>query len=346
MAIAEGRRLGGFLCPYAERTYGALRLPEITLSGFSRSVFRLFSIVCFARLYFVVGCFRVVSGCARSFRSFGRFRPIGAFPVIHALFSRLFRMPQIPVLSDSQPPECPQDEASDGGGQRQPTAGLPSPPAGSGRDDAAGRADDSRHNGRYVCRCAMFGHPVVAVACEGETKPGRGRCRFCGCLAGTAGCLGIFGIFGACRKRRGRLAVFPERGERSGSISGVGGCCRRFGCRWRFRCCCCWCCRRFRCLCYCLYRRVCRLRGHLPALRFDAENAVEDMASFAAEQHHVARLQGLTSGRKAVGVGICGGVGGGFVSRESVLLSGGCRRFGISGVSGDRSQYCDVAFAA
>ena len=285
-------------------------------------------------------------------------------------------MPQIPVLSDSQPPECPQDEASDGGGQCQPTAGLPSPPAGSGGDDAAGRADDSRHNGRYVCCCAMFGHPVVAVACEGETKPGRGRCRFCGCLAGIAGRLGIFGIFGACRKRRGRLAVFPERGERSGSISGVGGCCRsccrrfhccgrwycrRFGCRWRrgcfcccrWRCCCrrlccCgrWCCRRFRCLCYCLYRRVCRLRGHLPALRFDAENAVEDMASFAAEQHHVARLQGLTSGRKAVGVGICGGVGGGFVSRESVLLSGGCRRFGISGVSGDRSQYCDVAFAA
>lgn len=270
-------------------------------------------------------------------------------------------MPQIPVLSDSQPPECPQDEASDGGGQCQPTAGLPPPPAGSGGDDAAGRADDSRHNGRYVCRCAMFGHPVVAVACEGETKPGRGRCRFCGCLAGTAGCLGIFGIFGACRKRRGRLAVFPERGERSGSISGVGGCCRRSCCRWRrgcfcccrWRCCCrrlccCghWCCRRFPCLCYCLYRRVCRLRGHLPALRFDAENAVEDMASFAAEQHHVARLQGLTSGRKAVGVGICGGVGGGFVSRESVLLSGGCRRFGISGVSGDRSQYCDVAFAA
>lgn len=375
MAIAEGRRLGGFLCPHAERTYGALRLPEITLSGFSRSVFRLFSIVCFARLYYVVGCFRVVSGCARSFRSFGRFRPIGAFPVIRALFSRLFRMPQIPVLSDSQPPECPQDEASDGGGQRQPTAGLPPPPAGSGGDDAAGRADDSRHNGRYVCRCAMFGHPVVAVACEGETKPGRGRCRFCGCLAGTAGCLGIFGIFGACRKRRGRLAVFPERGERSGSISGVGGCCRRsccrrfrccccwycrwycrrFGCRWRrgccrcrFRCCCCWCwyCRRFRCLCYCLYRRVCRLRGHLPALRFDAENAVEDMASFAAEQHHVARLQGLTSGRKAVGVGICGGVRGGFVSREPVLLSGGCCRFGTPGVSGDRGQYRDVAFAA
>ncbi|MFQ7387218.1 MAG: hypothetical protein ACLRM8_06150 [Alistipes sp.] len=57
MAIAEGCRLGGFLCPYAERTYGALRLPEITLSGFSRSVFRLFSIVCFARLYYVVGCF-------------------------------------------------------------------------------------------------------------------------------------------------------------------------------------------------------------------------------------------------------------------------------------------------
>lgn len=287
-------------------------------------------------------------------------------------------MPQIPVLSDSQPPECPQDEASDGGGQCQPTAGLPPPPAGSGGDDAAGRADDSRHNGRYVCCCAMFGHPVVAVACEGETKPGRGRCRFCGCLAGIAGRLGIFGIFGACRKRRCRLAVFSERGERSGSISGVGGRCRRFGCRWRFRCCCCWCCRRFgcrwrrgcfcccrwrcccrrlcccghwccrrfRCLCYCLYRRVCRLRGHLPALRFDAENAVEDMASFAAEQHHVARLQGLTSGRKAVGVGICGGVGGGFVSRESVVLSGGCRRFGISGVSGDRSQYCDVAFAA
>ena len=355
MAIAEGCRLGGFLCPHAERTYGALRLPEITLSGFSRSVFRLFSIVCFARLYYVVGCFCVLSGCVRSFRPIGRKRPKGAFPVIHALFSRLFRMPQIPVLSDSQPPECPQNEASDGGGQCQPTAGLPSPPAGSGGDDAAGRADDSRHNGRYVCRCAMFGHPVVAVACEGETKPGRGRCRFCGCLAGTAGCLGIFGIFGACRKRRGRLAVFPERGERSGSIFGVGGRCRRSCCRWRrgcfcccrWRCCCrrlccCghWCCRRFRCLCYCLYRRVCRLRGHLPALRFDAENAVEDMASFAAEQHHVARLQGLTSGRKAVGVG------GGFVSRESVLLSGGCRRFGISGVSGDRSQYCDVAFAA
>ena len=384
MAIAEGRRLGGFLCPYAERTYGALRLPEITLSGFSRSVFRLFSIVCFARLYFVVGCFCVVSGCALSFRPFGRFRPIGAFPVIHALFSRLFRMPQIPVLSDPQPPERPQDEASDGGGQRQPTAGLSSPPAGSGGDDAAGRADDSRHNGRYVCRCAMFGHPVVAVACEGETKPGRGRCRFCGCLAGIAGRLGIFGIFGACRKRRGRLAGFPERGERSGSISGVGGCCRRsccrwrrgcyygcrwrcccrrfrccgrwycrrFGCRWRrgrcrrFRCCGRWYCRRFRCLCYCLYRRVCRLRGHLPALRFDAENAVEDMASFAAEQHHVARLQGLTSGGKTVGVGICGGVGGGFVSREPVLLSGGCCRFGISGVSGDRGQYRDVAFAA
>ena len=157
--------------------------------------------------------------------------------------------------------------------------------------------------------------------------------------------LGIFGIFGACRKRRGRLAGFPERGERSGSISGVGGRCRRSCCR-RFRCCGRWYCRRFRCLCYCLYRRVCRLRGHLPALRFDAENAVEDMASFAAEQHHVARLQGLTSGGKTVGVGICGGVGGGFVSREPVLLSGGCRRFGISGVSGDRSQYCDVAFAA
>ena len=138
---------------------------------------------------------------------------------------------------------------------------------------------------------------------------------------------------------------FPERGERSGSISGVGGRCRRSCCR-RFRCCGRWYCRRFRCLCYCLYRRVCRLRGHLPALRFDAENAVEDMASFAAEQHHVARLQGLTSGGKTVGVGICGGVGGGFVSREPVLLSGGCRRFGISGVSGDRSQYCDVAFAA
>ena len=345
MAIAEGCRLGGFLCPYAERTYGVLRLPEITLSGFSRSVFRLFSIVCFARLYYVVGCFRVVSGCARSFRPIGRKRPKGAFPVIHALFSRLFRMPQIPVLSDPQPPERPQDEASDGGGQRQPTAGLSSPPAGSGGDDAAGRADDSRHNGRYVCRCAMFGHPVVAVACEGETKPGRGRCRFCGCLAGIAGRLGIFGIFGACRKRRGRLAGFPERGERSGSISGVGGRCRRSCCR-RFRCCGRWYCRRFRCLCYCLYRRVCRLRGHLPALRFDAENAVEDMASFAAEQHHVARLQGLTSGGKTVGVGICGGVGGGFVSREPVLLSGGCRRFGISGVSGDRSQYCDVAFAA
>lgn len=164
MAIAEGCRLGGFLCPYAERTYGALRLPEITLSGFSRSVFRLFSIVCFARLYYVVGCFCVVSGCARSFRPIGRKRPKGAFPVIHALFSRLFRVPQIPVLSDSQPPECPQDEASDGGGQCQPTAGLPSPLAGSGGDDAAGRADDSRHNGRYVCRCAMFGHPVVAVA--------------------------------------------------------------------------------------------------------------------------------------------------------------------------------------
>ena len=41
-----------------------------------------------------------------------------------------------------------------------------------------------------------------------------------------------------------------------------------------------------------------------------------------------------------------GGVGGGFISREPVLLSGGCCRFGISGVSGDRSQYCDVAFAA
>ena len=294
MAIAEGCRLGGFLCPHAERTYGALRLPEITLSGFSRSVFRLFSIVCFARLYYVVGCFCLVSGCARSFRPIGRKRPKGAFPVIHALFSRLFRVPQIPVLSDSQPPECPQDEASDGGGQCQPTAGLPSPLAGSGGDDAAGRADDSRHNGRYVCRCAMFGHPVVAVACEGETKLGRGRCRFCGGLAGIAGRLGIFGIFGACRKRRGRLAVFPERGERSGSISGVGGRCRRFGCRWRrgcfcccrWRCCCrrlccCghWCCRRFPCLCYCLYHRVCRLRGHLPALRFDAENAVEDMAS-------------------------------------------------------------------
>ena len=284
MAIAEGCRLGGFLCPYAERTYGALRLPEITLSGFSRSVFRLFSIVCFARLYYVVGCFCVVSGCARSFRPIGRKRPKGAFPGINALFSRLFRMPQIPGLSDPQPPERPQDEASDGGGQRQPTAGLSSPPAGSGGDDAAGRADDSRHNGRYVCRCAMFGHPVVAVACEGETKPGRGRCRFCGCLAGIAGRLGIFGIFGACRKRRGRLAGFPERGERSGSISGVGGRCRRSCCR-RFRCCGRWYCRRFRCLCYCLYRRVCRLRGHLPALRFDAENAVEDMASFAAEQH-------------------------------------------------------------
>lgn len=127
MAIAEGCRLGGFLCPYAERTYGALRLPEITLSGFSRSVFWLFSIVCFARLYYVVGCFCLVSGCARSFRPIGRKRPKGAFPVIHALFSRLFRVPQIPVLSDSQPPECPQDEASDGGGQCQPTAGLPPP---------------------------------------------------------------------------------------------------------------------------------------------------------------------------------------------------------------------------
>lgn len=137
MAIAEGRRLGGFLCPYAERTYGALRLPEITLSGFSRSVFRLFSIVCFARLYYVVGCFRVVSGCARSFRPIGRKRPKGAFPVIHALFSRLFRVPQIPVLSDSQPPECPQNEASDGGGQCQPTAGLPPPAAGRGEDDTA-----------------------------------------------------------------------------------------------------------------------------------------------------------------------------------------------------------------
>ena len=157
MAIAEGCRLGGFLCPYAERTYGALRLPEITLSGFSRSVFRLFSIVCFARLYYVVGCFCVVSGCARSFRPIGRKRPKGAFPVIHALFSRLFRMPQIPVLSDPQPPERPQDEASDGGGQRQPTAGLSSPPAGSGGDDAAGRADDSRHNGRSVAaQCSVI----------------------------------------------------------------------------------------------------------------------------------------------------------------------------------------------
>ena len=110
MAIAEGCRLGGFLCPHAERTYGALRLPEITLSGFSRSVFRLFSIVCFARLYYVVGCFCVLSGCVRSFRPIGRKRPKGAFPVIHALFSRLFRMPQIPVLSDSQPPECPQKD--------------------------------------------------------------------------------------------------------------------------------------------------------------------------------------------------------------------------------------------
>ena len=81
MAIAEGCRLGGFLCPYAERTYGVLRLPEITLSGFSRSVFRLFSIVCFARLYYVVGCFRVVSGCALSFRPFGRKRPKGAMSV-------------------------------------------------------------------------------------------------------------------------------------------------------------------------------------------------------------------------------------------------------------------------
>lgn len=56
MAIAEGRRLGGFLCPYAERTYGALRLPEITLSGFSRSVFRLFTL-----------CFQDFFGC-RKFR--------------------------------------------------------------------------------------------------------------------------------------------------------------------------------------------------------------------------------------------------------------------------------------
>lgn len=215
MAIAEGCRLGGFLCPYAERTYGALRLPEITLSGFSRSVFRLFSIVCFARLYYVVGCFCVVSGCARSFRPIGRKRPKGAFPVIHALFSRLFRMPQIPVLSDPQPPERPQDEASDGGGQRQPTAGLSSPPAGSGGDDAAGRADDSRHNGRYVCRCAMFGHPVVAVACEGETKPGRGRCRFCGCLAGIAGRLGISEFSG--RAGSGGVALPVSRSAGSGA---------------------------------------------------------------------------------------------------------------------------------
>ena len=47
------------------------------------------------------------------------------------------------------------------------------------------------------------------------------------------------------------------------------------------------------------------------------------------------------SPRSPVRCGECG-----FVSREPVLLSGGCRRFGISGVSGDRSQYCDVAFAA
>ena len=122
-----------FLC----RTYGALRLQEITRPGFSRSVFRLFSALCFARLYFVVGCFRVGSGCVRSFRSFGCFRLIGAFPVIRALFSNLFRMLKIPVLSDSQPPEYPQDEASDAGGQRQPAAGLSPPAAGRGEDDTA-----------------------------------------------------------------------------------------------------------------------------------------------------------------------------------------------------------------
>ena len=378
MAIAERCRLGGFLCPYAERTYGAFALA-------GNNAVRIFP----ERFPVVLDClFCPAVLCRRLFLPRLRLRPIFSanrsetterrFPVIHALFSRLFRMPQIPVLSDPQPPERPQDEASDGGGQRQPTAGLSSPPAGSGGDDAAGRADDSRHNGRYVCRCAMFGHPVVAVACEGETKPGRGRCRFCGCLAGIAGRLGIFGIFGACRKRRVALPVSRSAGSGAGYLRRWRPLptqllsplplllllvlplvlptlrlpmASRLFCRCRSFCCCCcccghWYCRRFRCLCYCLYRRVCRLRGHLPALRFDAENAVEDMASFAAEQHHVARLQGLTSGGKTVGVGICGGVGGGFVSREPVLLSGGCRRFGISGVSGDRSQYCDVAFAA
>lgn len=100
-------------------------------------------------------CFPIVLGslfcpvvfCCRLFSRRFRLRPIFSafrsfptdwcFPVIRTLFSNLFRIPKIPVLSDSQPPEYPQDEASDAGGLRQPATGLSPPAAGRGEDDTA-----------------------------------------------------------------------------------------------------------------------------------------------------------------------------------------------------------------
>ena len=138
MAIAEGRRLGGFLCPYAERTYGALRLPEITLSGFSRSVFRLFAI----SVSFLPGCTMSSAVFASSpvasdlfGQSVGNDRK-ALFRSFALCFQDFFGCRKFRFYLIPGPPECPQDEASDGGGQCQPTAGLPSPPAGSGGDDA------------------------------------------------------------------------------------------------------------------------------------------------------------------------------------------------------------------
>ena len=88
----------------------------------------------------VVFCCRVFSRRLRLrpiFSAFRLFPTDWCFPVIHALFSKLFRMSKTPVLPDSQPPEYPQDEASDVGGQRQPATGLPPPAAGRGEDDTA-----------------------------------------------------------------------------------------------------------------------------------------------------------------------------------------------------------------
>lgn len=152
----------------------------------------------------------------------------------------------------------------------------------------------------------MFGHPVVAVACEGEAKPGRGR----GCRSG---------IFSGCRDGCCFRGIFPVCRGRVGSTPGVG------------------------CRCRC----VCGLCGDLPALRFDAEDAMEDMASFTAEQHYVARLQGVTSGQRGIFTGALGRSFSGFASRlRPVLLLGGCFRAGSPGVCCDRGQDCDVAFAA
>lgn len=221
VTVTRKYQLNNFLYPCTRQACNTLHLPRVALSKFSQDIFQLFSVIYFTQLCCIINYFYIISNYTQSFQPVNQGQPGNTFPIVRTLFSELFQVPRVPILSSPRPPRHPRSRTSSNNKRHRPATKLSSPPTKDNKSSTTKETSSDHRGNHCIYHYTVFNRPIITITYRNRAGPKQNEYHFYKYLTKVTNHLKVFKVFKTYQGQENHLTNFPRHKRQDKDVSNI-----------------------------------------------------------------------------------------------------------------------------